>query len=412
MAVKLGANAKGMVSVNDTPYQKGTLQPFPYNNYATMGIAFKDASSGDMGLVDSIPYSQYSDAAGVPFASASDLRTFVEENFFFSESGGGGIVYPGVGLDYRLRDASGILSENWNARTLNDTTGITSINFASRQLIRASGVKSMDWGVGALYDAADVRSVDFTSRELLRIDGGRSINWSNNRNAIRDDQNYVSIIWGGSTYYDPIPGKYANTRLLVDGLSYSGRGAVSIAYQDRRLFDENEEPAMSWSVSSRTLQQFNGNATLNWNSLILADSYGVNAAEWGARTLKDDTSASSINWGSRQLQSGGVSVLNWNFGELGTQSGQVAMDWFNRELVTETNISTVKWDVDDTNGGRIMSIRGSNTAAFGLDYGFTEGAGGGVTFGDYTASGELYILLQSGATGGTPRVVRIPYANM
>lgn len=89
--ISLGANDFGMVRVNGQPMAKGRPRPYQFGDYSKLTV-FDD--NGTL-LIGAIPFDEIiNDETGDPFASADDLQTFVEENFFEANTGGGGASDP------------------------------------------------------------------------------------------------------------------------------------------------------------------------------------------------------------------------------------------------------------------------------------------------------------------------------
>lgn len=395
----------GYFKIDGTRYAKGSvnISPVAAGPYITLNYAYDGRDIG-FGLRSFFEFS----INGATPATRQELLDWADEHIYLKgDTGAPGASYPGITQDRTLQNAANAVTVDWNAGKLKRADGSTAVDWQASTLNAPTGAVSINWNTRQFFDGANVAAIDLNQRRLLRADGQRSIDWSNNRNSIRDDQNYMSIIWGYSSYFDSVPGKYTGNRLLLDGKTYYGRGAVSVAYHDRVLFDENENPAASWNANARNLQQYNGNITLDWNNLQLLDSYAAISADWGQRNLRDASNQYAVKWGDRALYSGNQPVLDWEYLTLNTVTGNLAVDWGARKLISESNNTMLEWDTVDENGQNLVTISSNASAALNLNGGFVDGLLG--SYGDYSVSGEIYVRIN--AVGGY-RVVRIPYVDV
>jgi len=191
-----------------------------------------------------------------------------------------------------------------------------------------------------------------------------------------------------------------NTSLRI---AYDTAGVDSIAWDNRRFFNEFGSPIMDFNSGqswigdtagvpaiyyvARTLNDsgaavtvdwqsgqlfFSGQLRLDWQLFLLNDTYGVNSASWDSRLLLDSSALQSLDWNTRNLiSSGGFSKFDWE----GLKFPTLTTNGF---LVTSGGDGTISVDTStfiSSLNGLTDATQTFATATTGTDFTITSSAG-------------------------------------
>ena len=176
-------------------------------------------------------------------------------------------------------------------RSIGSSDKTLAIDLEFRNLI-AGGVISVDWDGRSLSDSGEDTSVDWQNK-LLYYTGATnvSVDWETAK--LKDGSGFNSASW--------------NSRMLYD----SDGSTVSADWNDRAMYDQSTNLASNWD--SRQLYDSTEGSSVNWEDRRLYDSSDVVSADWEERKLSDASSVQSMSWKDRLLyDNSGNTIFNFN----------------------------------------------------------------------------------------------------
>lgn len=240
----------------------------------------------------------------VVYNSQSGLLSYISA----SAIGGGGDPFPYTGSaeitgslivsgGFIVHDVTtGFNNIDSNNTALIDSTGVTSLSWASRELIDTAGTPVLNWGATGLYDTGNSQSMDWSARTLIDSFGTTVGDWENRR--FWDGTGNRSLDWDSRLLYDSAatqvfdwntPGQIVvNDDIIpggpyVDNTSSFNLGSLTAAW-DKIYVSNNSLHFVSGSVSSSIgfnngVISFN-NATVNipTGSTVQTASYALTAS--------------------------------------------------------------------------------------------------------------------------------------
>jgi hypothetical protein len=369
-------------------------------------------------------------------------------------------------------DATANESLNWTSRELTDTTALTSVNWQQRagywidgltevlnwQYLQAydeDGMLSYDWNARTLYDdvSGGKLSLSWEVRQLYASDGTTiNVDWSTAGGTI---VNGVAVTGTPSVGYVPTAtsattatwqpagggGGGVNPGLINQAAVYASAGstvsgtyqfldstsAISIDYNARQAYwTDGTTVLIDWSytggtnlnlndVSGATAIQWNYRAALwtdgetevlNWQYLQGYDEDGTLAYDWNARALFDIQGGGTIAvaWASRQLLATDGTTINVDWSTAGSTivngvavTGTPSVGY----VPTATSSSTATWQAAGGGSSFAWTDVTGTTQALAVNNGYIADNAGLVTMTlpASAAQGTLISISGNGAGG-------------
>jgi hypothetical protein len=312
-------------------------------------------------------------------------------------------------------------SIDWTNRQLYESGGnVITLDWNNNTLWRnvaESPVLSLDWKNQKTYDQAGIQSIDWNNRRLVKSDGGTiSIDWEDetlnhdslisldwSSRMLRDNNADLSIHWSNRVLYDTdtISLDWDNRRL------YDTYEAISAHWSNRQLIDSDGSTVnLNWSTktlsgtwnaeniivpnsinsSTRVLRNSSNATTIDWQNKVLSYDGGNASLNWNTLILNDPINTqTSLDWGNRKCHdAGGIECLDWNNQIL--RYGGLSLNWNNRYLYDNTDIISLDWQSRILSGNwtvQNLIISGQNVAQPSIN----------------SIDNDLFIRTQMGAKG-------------
>jgi hypothetical protein len=186
--------------------------------------------------------------------------------------------------------APSVLSIDWGSRTLNDSSGISSIAWNSRQLLKSDGTTvTLDWETGA-FTGSLLGTASFATQAL--------------------SASYAPGGAGTPTF------PYTGSAIISGSLEITGslfvqdiNGIINIDSENRNLYDTNSSSSIDWS--SRYLYDIDGNRAVAWQNKVLGESNGGSSIGWDYPNLTQAVEFSSYTRNNIDLGNVGENFANF-----------------------------------------------------------------------------------------------------
>lgn len=140
-------------------------------------------------------------------SSGAEAAYFNPYALAFDPGAGGGTIYNVLSIyandGGEMYDSATNLSLSWGARTLNDASAVTALNWATRVLYDSTGDVIWDWNTGYINDLSAVVSVDFDNRNL-DDDSNQRVIWATGNGSLLGSTGVNSIKWDDRTLNNTI----------------------------------------------------------------------------------------------------------------------------------------------------------------------------------------------------------------
>lgn len=176
-------------------------------------------------------------------------------------------------------DATGLLSGDYNARTLGTGTSAV-LNWNALLASDYNAAPSLDWGQRFGYDQSGILSINWGTsgaapRQLLDTSGNESMEWG--QRFLIGSNDFISLDWQNKVTYD-------NTSTSTPTMDYGNRillnsGAVGV---------------------------------VDWQNLLLVNQGGGTTVDWSSQYLLDGNGGIIVNWFFGQLNYGGNNSIDWS----------------------------------------------------------------------------------------------------
>jgi hypothetical protein len=186
--------------------------------------------------------------------------------------------------------APSVLSIDWGSRTLNDSSGISSIAWNSRQLLKSDGTTvTLDWETGA-FTGSLLGTASFATQAL--------------------SASYAPGGAGTPTF------PYTGSAIISGSLEITGslfvqdiNGIINIDSENRNLYDTITSQSVNWD--ERRLYDNAGNRAVSWQGKILGESNGGSSIGWDYPNLTQAVEFSSYTRNNIDLGNVGENFANF-----------------------------------------------------------------------------------------------------
>lgn len=328
----------------------------------------------------------------------------------------GYVPYVGATADlnlglFNIVDNANLVSIDPDLRSLYNSAGDKSLNYAIGQLLSTPSTPSLDWVNYQLFDSLSGLSQDWKEHKLYATNG---IDFTVDYGNRTLNYNSVAIFDWQTTYLSDLTGGWAikvTDRHLMDT---TGNHAI-VDWGNQNLKDSSGFKAMDFNTSQRQLYDFGGSyPSVDYGYYYLMNinfSNGVPMLDWSNATgggvwiYNASSNFLAGDFTNCQLLYAGGLHVDWQNCFLGV-AGQQALNWFNRQAKDSSGIVTIDWEnkylYSDAFGGVISVDYGDHLLNNGggfLSINFTDHTlfdqSGSVKSGDYH---NRYLVGSDGTT--------------
>ena len=267
-------------------------------------------------------------------------------------------------LDWDLHQlaANGVISVEWDDRTLYDKSAEVSIDWDRRQLKGLDVNVMLDWSGSALlasasiYMSASTQLYGTASYALTSsLSNTSTVSVSSSITFHPVNTTYALVFTNNSPgnrplHISPYGPQYDATANSISNIgSITSSNFVGTASYARQSLSSSYALTASYvaGVSAPNLQQVTdqGNTTTN-NVIISASLIVSNSIDSNIRTLYDTAAIRSIDWTSRQLfdETGTIAIVDYLNRQLRTTADEVSVDWESYQLKNSNAYVTVDWN--------------------------------------------------------------------
>lgn len=228
---------------------------------------------------------------------------------------------------------------------------------SGNQLLTVGGAGAVD------LSSADALSSTFGTTYALNGFGISLISISGSYFKLFDLSNVLSASISSRTLYDILGNASID---WANGYLYSSPGVIALDYTNFFMFDAAQVGSINWD--SRTAHDTSGNISIDWSLRELTDSSAQATLNWSSGDLIYG-GVNSLSWGGRSLSnSSGISVVSWENKLLYTNNGtqHAVLDWGTQKLFDITDQTSIEWTnrlAYASNGATVMIDWSASTGA-------------------------------------------------